>query len=123
MSAPRLSNVILLVSDPERSVRFYRDVLGLTLRGAAGEFSFFAAGTVALALRRHTGEIATGSTEIVLEVDDIRAAYDELSSRGVEFRVEPREVTRLQGCALLASDFRDPDGHVLSITGWVDITD
>ncbi len=37
----------------------------------------------------------------------------------VEFRVEPREVMRQGDRALHAADFRDPDGHVLSITGWV----
>jgi len=51
--------------------------------------------------------------EIVFHVEDIDAAYGQLRGRGVEFCVEPRIVTGEQ----LAADFRDPDGHVLSILG------
>jgi hypothetical protein len=40
--------------------------------------------------------------------------------RGVVFRIAPREVMREGERALHAADFRDPDEHVLSITGWVD---
>ena len=45
--------------------------------------------------------------------EDIDAAHRQLRERGVAFRVEPRIVTGDQ----LAADFRDPDGHVLSILG------
>ena len=51
--------------------------------------------------------------EVVFSVDDIEAAYQALRSRGVDFRREPRPVTGDQH----AADFRDPDGHVLSIFG------
>jgi hypothetical protein len=39
--------------------------------------------------------------------------YRKLRYRGASFRVEPRLVTGDR----LAADFRDPDGHVLSIFG------
>ena len=50
---------------------------------------------------------------MVFSVEDIDAAHQALRSRGVEFRREPRVVTGDQH----AADFRDPDGHVLSIFG------
>ena len=46
-------------------------------------------------------------------MEDIEAAYGTLRERGVAFRVAPRIVTGDK----LAADFRDPDGHVLSIFG------
>ena len=58
-------------------------------------------------------------TEIVFESPDVMAAYNAMKARGVEFKVVPRIVTTDGTRDLLASDFRDPDGHVLSITGWV----
>lgn len=68
------------------------------------------------ARRRRVTNLASpseGRTELVFHVADIDAACAALNSRGVKFRIEPRIVTGNQ----LAADFRDPDGHVLSIFG------
>ena len=58
-------------------------------------------------------------TEVVLESADVLASYQAMQRRGVAFRIEPRVVT-VDGAGrdLYAVDFRDPDGHVLSIAGW-----
>lgn len=111
-----IGNLILAVTDMERSLAFYRDALGLPVRYSSGEFAFLQAGALTLCLR-HVGE-APGAgdredVEIVFDVADIQEAYHTLKGRGVVFRVEPRVVTG----DLLAADFRDPDGHLLSIFG------
>jgi len=112
----RIGVVMLGVTDMERSLVFYRDKLGLPVRGAGGEFAFLDAGGVMLALRQ-SAELgpppAEEWVEVVFSVDDIGSAYGSLRARGVEFRREPRPVTGDQH----AADFRDPDGHVLSIFG------
>ena len=113
-----LSHVILLVADLDRSVPFYEG-LGLMLTGRAGEFAFFDGSGVTLALREHESPSRPGSTEVVFEVDDIAADFARLRDRGVEFRLEPRPVMAAGDRELHAADFTDPDGHVLSITGWV----
>jgi catechol 2,3-dioxygenase-like lactoylglutathione lyase family enzyme len=59
-------------------------------------------------------------TEIVFEVDDVVASHSEMSAKGVPFEVEPRTVTSDGARDLLATHFRDPDGHVASITAWVE---
>lgn len=104
-----------------RSVAFYRDVVGLDVLGEGPAFAFLDAGTIRLALNEQPGtaDQDRGLTEVVLQVDDVQAAYQAMAARRVEFRVEPREVMRQGDRALYAADFRDPDGHVLSITGWV----
>lgn len=114
--ALRLGTVMLGVREMERSVAFYRDALGLAVQFASAEFSFLAAGGATLALRSAAGLEQAGDprwSELVFHVEDVDAAYRELMGRGVAFRVEPRIVTGDQ----LAADFRDPDGHVLSILG------
>jgi catechol 2,3-dioxygenase-like lactoylglutathione lyase family enzyme len=124
MPAPRLSNVILRVSDLERALAFWRDRIGLPVKGAAGELAFLDAGEVALALHavpspaEASGGLAA-LTELVLEVPDVRAAHAELAARGVAFRTSPRAVTGDAARELWACDFRDPDGHLVSLTGWV----
>ena len=112
----RIGVVMLGVTDLGRSLAFYRDTLGLPLRGTGGEFAFLDAGGITLALRE-TPDLGAPSddrrVEVVFSVEDIQAAHASLRSRGVEFRREPRVVTGDQH----AADFRDPDGHVLSIFG------
>ena len=116
VSLSRIGVLILGVRDMQKSLAFYRDTLGLPLRGAGGEFAFLDAGSITLALRE-ARDLAPAQgdwpVEVVFSVDDIEAAYASLRSRGVTFRVEPRIVTGDQ----LAADFRDPDGHILSIFG------
>jgi predicted enzyme related to lactoylglutathione lyase len=54
-----------------------------------------------------------GATEVVFRVDDVRAAYEALRARGVEFIRAPRQVAGPNWGA----NFTDPDGHRLSIFG------
>ena len=59
-----------------------------------------------------TSQIA-GATEVVFAVEHVRAAYDALRGQGVEFVNEPRVVSP----GNYAANFRDPDGHLLSVFG------
>ncbi|HET8538823.1 MAG TPA: VOC family protein [Anaeromyxobacter sp.] len=124
MTAPRLAHVILRVVDLERALAFWRDRIGLPVTGRGGAFAFLDAGGVAIALNAVASPAEPGGglaalTEVVLEVPDVRAAHAELSARGVPFRTPPRPVTGDATRELWACDFRDPDGHLASITGWV----
>lgn len=108
--------LLLGVSDVNRSVAFYRDAVGLPVQFGSGEIAFLDAGGVTLVLQERKDLPPPDGglrTEIVFPVDDIDAAHRALRDRGVAFRVEPRVVTGDR----LAADFRDPDGHVLSIFG------
>jgi catechol 2,3-dioxygenase-like lactoylglutathione lyase family enzyme len=115
-AALRVGNLMLGVRELARSVAFYRDALGLSVRFASQEFVFLDVGGLAIVLH-HIPDLRETSDErrieIVFHVDDIDAAHRTLRNRGVAFRIEPRIVTGDQ----LAADFRDPDGHVLSIFG------
>jgi catechol 2,3-dioxygenase-like lactoylglutathione lyase family enzyme len=53
------------------------------------------------------------SVEIAFAVDHVKPAHQALRALGVEFKREPRIITG----TTWATDFRDPDGHVLSIVG------
>ncbi|HEX5696918.1 MAG TPA: VOC family protein [Acidimicrobiia bacterium] len=117
----RLSNVILRVSDMESAVAFWRDRVGLHLVWAGDEFAFFAVGDSQLVLNQPEHyERQESDTEVVLEVDDMAAAFTEMREKGVPFEVDPRPVTSDGSRQLLATHFRDPDGHLASITGWVE---
>lgn len=104
----------------ERSVVFYRDAVGLEVITSSEVFSFFDAGSIRLALNVFDDPGPSATTEIVLEVEDVLAVHAAMSRRGVPFEVEPRPVTADGTRELHAAHFRDPDGHLWSITGWVE---
>ncbi|HIM50721.1 MAG TPA: VOC family protein [Acidobacteria bacterium] len=112
----QISNVMLGTTDLKRSLAFYRDTLGLAVQFEMPGFVFLNAGGVTLSLSEAHAELATpvaGGTEVVFGVADVTAAHAALSTRGVEFLNAPRNVTGDQW----AANFRDPDGHLLSVFG------
>jgi catechol 2,3-dioxygenase-like lactoylglutathione lyase family enzyme len=115
----RLANVIILVSDLDRSERFYRDILGLKETGRVdGEFVFFDAGGAALAIRASRRAPIPRGSELSFEVPDVLSTYESLRAR-IDFSMPPRTVTGDDKKDLYAANFSDPDGHQLSITSWV----
>jgi catechol 2,3-dioxygenase-like lactoylglutathione lyase family enzyme len=108
--------VMLGVADVVRSVAFYRDKLGLSVKQEIPGFAFLDGVVVVLALSqplaRATGQ-GPGSTEIVFSVEDVRAAHAALQAKGVAITQQPRIVSG----PMWAANFNDPDGHRLSIFG------
>jgi len=116
MAGLRFHSVMLGASDVERSVTFYIERLGFTLRGRFEQFAFLDAAGVTIVL---SGNLARArppgdaSVEIVLGADGVRAAFDTLRERGVTFTTEPHTVDGTNEVA----NFTDPDGHVFSLYG------
>jgi catechol 2,3-dioxygenase-like lactoylglutathione lyase family enzyme len=121
----RSSRVILRVSDLKASTAFYRDLVGMPLQSTFDEFAVFGSpdGIVVMlqeVTRKTTAPNAglSAFTEVVLESPDVMTSYREMKARGITFAREPQVVTSDGTRDLYAADFRDPDGHILSITGW-----
>jgi catechol 2,3-dioxygenase-like lactoylglutathione lyase family enzyme len=117
---------LIVVSDVERSTRWYVDVLGATVYRAYGETS------VVLQLLGQWLLLVTGgeptadkptvtfapprdpdvaSAEMIFGVADCPAVYRELVARGAEFLTPPVEYPWE-----IRAFFRDPDGHLFEIS-------
>jgi len=112
-----LGQVALTVRDVERSVAFYRDVVGLRfLFAPVPTLAFLWIGDVRLMLSTPEGEFSPGgSTVLYLRVDDIDAEHAAMSERGVAFIDAPHLVARMPDHELWMCFFRDPDHHVLAL--------
>ncbi|MBV9572644.1 MAG: VOC family protein [Acidobacteriales bacterium] len=113
---PPLSMIMLGVHELDRALAFYQEKLGLKLRQRIPGFAFLESGAVSLVLSEPLGKTATptaGATEIVFSVNDVRACCETLEGRGVEFFEQPHNVAG----PMWAANFRDPDGHLLSLFG------
>jgi catechol 2,3-dioxygenase-like lactoylglutathione lyase family enzyme len=116
MAQLKVSHVMLGVASTQKSIPFYRDQLGLALQFENEGFAFFSGGGVTFAISETLAKACpnrVGATEVVFGVDDVRAAYEDLRAKGVQFVNEPRQVTG----PMYGANFKDPDGHGLSIFG------
>jgi catechol 2,3-dioxygenase-like lactoylglutathione lyase family enzyme len=132
----RIGNAQLWVHDQDEALDFYTRKLGMEVRSDVtleelGNFRWLAVGPagqpdVAIVLmaipgppvmdpetaEQVRGLMAKGfAGTIFLTTDDVRADYEELKGRGVEFVEQPEE--RPYG---IDSSFRDPSGNHLRLT-------
>ena len=100
------------VSDLEESVRFYRDVLGLThLFTVPGQpMAFFDAGGVRLYLGVPEDENFRSRPVVYYSVDDVEAALAEVTGRGARQVSGAHIVNRDGGTELWMAFVADPDG-------------
>ena len=113
----------LIVGNIQRSVAFYRDVLGATVL-REGEPTFLRLGNIWLIINGGGGatddkpEVIASpprdpnvlSIVMSLRVTDIRRYYDRWSSRGAKFITEPKVHATELRCYM-----RDPDGYLIEV--------
>ncbi|MFN0056166.1 MAG: VOC family protein [Planctomycetales bacterium] len=140
-----LHHLGLTVADIDRSIAFYRDLLGMTLHrrrphvdndyvqqqtGYPGVVLNVASFKVTpdspqslevVQYMTHAGEQAEtdtnrpGNSHLCLTVSDLRACYRDLAARGVRFRSEPVTITAGPNTGGLVVYFYDPDGYPLEL--------
>ncbi len=95
---------------------FYRDVLGMTVSVDTPEFVVLGTnpGGPSVTLGTHSdvkGKNADPARHMVgLAVDDVRAEYARLKSKGVEFIDEPTDFGQVT-----VATFKDPEGNYLQL--------
>jgi catechol 2,3-dioxygenase-like lactoylglutathione lyase family enzyme len=113
----------LIVADIQRSVAFYRDVLGASVL-REGEPTFLGLGNIWLTINCGGGptddkpEVFASpprdqnvlSIFLNLRVTDIKRYYDLWSSRGAKFITEPKVHATELRCYM-----RDPDGYLIEV--------
>lgn len=105
--------MILLVSNMEKSVKFYKDTLGLPVKMKSKDWTEFFNKDTVLALHpaKKKGKIKTGSGMLVgFEVSDLDATVKTLKAKKVKFFKKPREEPFGKHAII-----QDPDGHLVSI--------
>ena len=107
-----IEGIVWYSEDLDRARAFYRDVLGLPLLLDEGHVIHFDAGTVRLAIHRCPPGESRGAPEgfLVFGVDDLAAAYEELSKRGAVFLGAPAQ--RPYG---RVAYLHDPAGHEIGL--------
>jgi lactoylglutathione lyase len=112
---------MIVVSDMQQSVEFYRDKLGIPLKFESPEWTEFATGDTTLAL--HGGGVPAqqppagdpskiaGACSIGFNVQDVDKTYEELKAKGIRFVMPP---TQREGDGIRLAVGLDPDGVPIS---------
>ena len=113
MEVGKLGLIMVVVKDMDRSVAYYRDVLGLKLLFKQSNWSQFDAGNILIGLHPEGDEVkvspSTGMS-FGIYVDDVTATAAEIKRRGGHISIQPRNEPF--GRWALA---KDPDGYNIQI--------
>jgi predicted enzyme related to lactoylglutathione lyase len=112
-----IGQIHVSVTDVDRSVAFYRDVLGIPFlfRVPGQPMAFFDCDGVRLYLGVPESEDFHSRGVLYFTVDDIDEAHRALMERGVAFRDAPHVVHRAEDAELRMAFFTDPDGNHLAL--------
>jgi lactoylglutathione lyase len=117
----QIDYTMIVVSNMDRSVEFYRDKLGIPLKFQSPEWTEFATGATTLAL--HGGGIPAegppsgdpskraGACSIGFNVENVDKTYEELQAKGIRFVMPP---TQREGEGIRLAVAIDPDGLPVS---------
>ena len=117
----QIDYTMIVVSDMQRSIEFYRDKLGIPLKFQSPDWTEFATGATTLAL--HGGGVPSqgapagdaskvaGACSIGFNVDDVDKTYEELKAKGIRFVMPP---TQREGEGIKLAVALDPDGLPVS---------
>jgi len=92
MQGTQLRYVIKSVADMDKAVKFYREVLGLTLKFESPGWSEFMTGETTLALHPASTRIQPRRVELGFTVSDVEAFYRDMSAKGVLFSMPPQKL-------------------------------
>jgi lactoylglutathione lyase len=123
----QFTHIRLLVSDVQACLSFYRDALEMQVLWADedGHYVSFKTGDVVLALnqKQAMAEVVGRSYRsaradcqdpiaLILAVDVVDVAYQELTAKGVAFVTQPMDRPHW---GIRTAHFRDPDGNLIEI--------
>jgi lactoylglutathione lyase len=113
MTFSKVGAVILLVSSMEKSIKFYRDILGLPVKTKSEEWTEFFTNDTVLALHpaKKKSNLKIGPGMLVgFEVSDLDSTVERLKDKKVKFFKRPKDEPFGKHAIV-----QDPDGHLISI--------
>lgn len=110
-----IGQISLTVSNIERSLAFYRDILGIPHLFTAGDLAFLDCDGTRVMLDALPEARGQGTSILYFSVPDIHSACDALASHGVALDGAPHMIYRHpDGTEEWMAFFPDPDGNTMA---------
>lgn len=111
-----IGQVSMRAKDIARAIAFYRDTLGMRHLFTFGTLSFFDCAGVRLMLGLpEKPEFDHPGSVLYFKVDDIRAAHETLTARGVTFESAPHLIAKMPDHELWMAFFYDSEANMLAL--------
>ena len=113
-----VGQISISVTDVDRAVEFYRDILGIDfLFQVPGEnpMAFFDCSGTRLYINQPENPEHAGTSVIYFQVDSAQDAAKELTERGVAIESEPHIIHQTDSYTLWMAFFHDPDGNLMAV--------
>jgi predicted enzyme related to lactoylglutathione lyase len=107
----KLNYVIEFVADMDNAVKFYRDIIGLSLKFQSPGWSEFSTGETSLSLHPASEKNPAGSIELGFNVSNLGKFHQEMSDKGVRFSMPPTK----QDFGGILAQFVDSEGRSCSV--------
>jgi len=112
-----IRQIAVTVSDTEKALAFYRDILGLEFLFAPNaNLAFVQAGDVRIMLSTPQGAGTIGANSILyFAVTDIESAFDEFLSKGAASERPPALAAKMPDHELWIGFLKDPDDNLVGV--------
>ncbi len=110
-----IGQIGLTVTDVERAIAFYRDVLGMKLLFQVPNMGFFDCDGIRLMISGSEKPDEHYGSVIYFKVANIQQTHASLVERGVVFEGAPHMIARMPDHELWMAFFRDPDRNLLAL--------
>ena len=112
-----IGQIAITVSDVQKVLPFYRDILGLKfLFSPSPNLAFLSAGPVRIMLSTPQGAGSAGANSILyFKVTDIVAAHAAVVAKGATSEGVPQLTAKLPDHELWIGFLRDPDGNLVGL--------
>jgi methylmalonyl-CoA/ethylmalonyl-CoA epimerase len=113
----KIGQIALVVSDIQKAMAFYRDILGLTYLFEAGpDLAFLMAGDTRIMLTHPEAEFKPGkSSTLYFKVNNVDSTQAEFFAKGAVKEGEPHLVAKMPDHELWMAFLRDPDGNLVGL--------
>jgi predicted enzyme related to lactoylglutathione lyase len=117
MAVGPVGQIHISVTDLDRAIEFYRDVLGIPMmfRVPDRPMAFFKSGEVRIYVGIPESPAYRSSVMVYFTADDIDAEYDRLAAAGVAMAEKPHIVYQDDQRQMWLAFFKDPDGQNLAL--------
>ena len=123
ITVTHIGQIAITVSNVEKTLPFYQEVLGLEFLFSAGpNHAFLQSGDTRIMLSTPQGggaEIGKNSV-LYFSVDGIEQAYDSMVNSGGAAEREPQMAADMGDTQLWLAFLRDPDGNLIEVSNAID---
>jgi methylmalonyl-CoA/ethylmalonyl-CoA epimerase len=115
LEGARIGQILLPVTDLDRAVAFYGEILGLPLQMRFPGIAFFDAGGIRLYLASPSEPDFAGRATVYFWVTDTHQAHKALVARGAASRDEPEVIYSTDDFDMWLAFVDDPDGNHIGL--------